>query len=661
MALVDSLLVRLVGDSTSYTKMMDAAVKQAEHAQKSIENISKQVANVGQKAASVGKGLTVGVTAPVIAAGAAAVKSFASFDHAMTESTAIMDVTSKQIEQMRQTALSLSASGKVLQTPREMAEAYFYLASAGLDAQQSMAALPLVANFATAGAFDMARATDLVTDAQSALGLTVKDTEQNMVNMLRVSDTIIKANKLANATAEQYAEAIGNEAGAALKTFSKDVEEGVAVLAAFADQSIKGLEAGSNLSRMTRLLSESALRNAEAHRKLGFSVFDSTGKMRNYADIIENLEKLFSGKSSKEIATIMQQLGFGAESQNAILPLIGTSQRIREYEAQLRMAAGTTQTVAQKQMQSLTNQLKLIRNQLASLSIQFAASLQPLLQSMIDLLKRGVDWWANLDSGTKQMIGTVAVAAAALGPLLIVIGNLVTAVATLAPLITGTGVAILGMINPIVGVVVAAVALAGIARAVLGSWEAVGHFFKEVGILIGDTLVFAVRVATRIWQTFFAWFLERITNVFSVDFLSALMSGLRVAGEAIVEFGKYAIAKLREIFTGSSTGTFDDFMAQYIGYAQQGRNSTDILSTLQGAFGEEYARYQANREGRSFFLPESKMSDQVQSMQGVVGSVAGGANAMSDEMLKVLREISTNTRNDGTDTLQIAPLRLNEL
>ena len=68
----------------------------------------------------------------------------------------------------------------------QAAEAYFFLASAGLDAAQSIEALPRVAKFAQAGNFDLARATDLLTDAQSALGLTIRDdVVKNMENMAR--------------------------------------------------------------------------------------------------------------------------------------------------------------------------------------------------------------------------------------------------------------------------------------------------------------------------------------------------------------------------------------------------------------------------------------------------------------------------------------------
>ena len=63
----------------------------------------------------------------------------------------------------------MDLSEKLPLSAKQAAEAYFYLASAGKTAAQSVALMPTVAKFATAGNFELALATDLLTDAQSAL------------------------------------------------------------------------------------------------------------------------------------------------------------------------------------------------------------------------------------------------------------------------------------------------------------------------------------------------------------------------------------------------------------------------------------------------------------------------------------------------------------
>ncbi|HUT92919.1 MAG TPA: phage tail tape measure protein, partial [Thermoguttaceae bacterium] len=213
-----------------------------------------------------------------------------NFNQKMRQSLAIMgDVSDAMKGKMEKAAFDVAKATRF--SAAEAAESYYFLASAGFDAAQSIAALPQVAKFAQAGNFDMARATDLATDAQSALGLTVKDATENLVNLTRVTDVLVKANTLANASTEQFSEALTTKSGAALRALGKDMEEGIAVLAAFADQGVKGSEAGTQLAIVLRDLQTKAIENKAAFTGAGIGVFDASGEMRNMADIIGDLEK----------------------------------------------------------------------------------------------------------------------------------------------------------------------------------------------------------------------------------------------------------------------------------------------------------------------------------------------------------------------------------
>ena len=57
----------------------------------------------------------------------------------------------------------------------ECAEALNYLALAGYDTQEMADTLPTVLNLAAAGGLDLASASDMVTDAMSALGMETSD------------------------------------------------------------------------------------------------------------------------------------------------------------------------------------------------------------------------------------------------------------------------------------------------------------------------------------------------------------------------------------------------------------------------------------------------------------------------------------------------------
>ena len=201
------------------------------------EGINKAVFSISKLGATAANAAAGGLAALGVAT-VASIKAFADFDAEMTKSLAIMGNVSDSLQDDMSDAAREVAKTTTF-SANQAAEAYFFLASAGLDAAASIEAMPKVAKFAQAGMFDMALATDLLTDAQSALGLTIRDDAiKNMENLVRVSDVLVKANTLANASVEQFSTALTTKAGAALRALGKDVEEGVAVLAAFADQAL---------------------------------------------------------------------------------------------------------------------------------------------------------------------------------------------------------------------------------------------------------------------------------------------------------------------------------------------------------------------------------------------------------------------------------------
>lgn len=327
------------------------------------------------------------------------ISAFARFDEKMTSSLAIMgDVSDAMRKDMADAARTMARQSVF--SAEQAAESYYFLASAGLNAQQALAAMPTVTKFAQAGMFDMALATDLLTDAQSALGYTIRnDTVRNIENMTRVADVLVKAGTLANATVQQFSESLTNRAGAALKLVNKDVEEGVAVLAAMADQGVKGAEAGVRLDIVMRELQRRAIENADEFKRQNIAVFDSTNTMRNMADIVGDMERAFDGMSDATKRATIMQLGFSARSVAAVLALLGTSDAIRNYEIQLRDAAGTMEEVSERQMKTLTRQWGLLKSNIRDVSIGLGESIVPAVntavgafQGLLNVLRDVDDW-----------------------------------------------------------------------------------------------------------------------------------------------------------------------------------------------------------------------------------------------------------------------------
>lgn len=402
--------VRLTADSTVFEKMIASA--------------EKKLTAAADRLQAAGAKMTAAVTIPLTALGAASVKAFADFDDAMTKSVSIMGkVSAEQRKELEDTARSISRSTAT--SAAKLAEGLQFLASAGLDVKQSMTALPVVERFATAGAFDLARATELLADSQSALGLASKDATQHMQNMVRVSDVLVQAGNISNGSQEQFATALTNKAGAALRLLNKDLEEGVAVLAAFADQGVKGESAGTALQIVLRDLQVAALGQPEAWSAFGMAVYDASGKMLPIADIVGQLESRFTKMSDAQKKQAAEMLGFQERSFASMQQLMGSSQKIREYEKALRSAGGATQEVANVQMQSFSSQMAILKNNVVDVGISIGQVLVPWIQKLTVYVQEATAWWRALDVETQKFLVLGLALVAVIGPGLLLIGKVV--------------------------------------------------------------------------------------------------------------------------------------------------------------------------------------------------------------------------------------------
>lgn len=455
---------------------------------------------------AVGKSITKYVTAPILGASAAVTKFGADFDEAMTNSLAIMgDVSAEMRKDMEMVARSVA---KDLNIPaKDAAEAYFFLASAGLDAVESMTALPKVAAFAKAGNFDLATATDLLTDSQSALGLQSENTAEHIENMVMVSDTLVKANTIANASVEQFSESLTNRAGAALRNLNKDVTEGVALLAVYADQGVKGADAGTKLDIVFRDLQKAAVQNKQAFQDAGVAVFDTDGKMRHIADIIQDLTGHLGGMSDEQRRAELMTLGFTDKSVSATAALLGTSDAIRKYEEQLKSAAGTTEEVAQKQLQSFWQQVGLLQKRLVDVGLTLWQGFSPILMdvvipaidSVIEKIAEFIEMFQGLPQWVQDSVIAFTGVVAIMGPILLAFAKFLPLVKALIPLYRAwvAGQSLLNVVmsaNPIGAVVIGIAALVAAGVVLVKHWDTVKEKFLDVWDWMQEQPVFTFLV-----------------------------------------------------------------------------------------------------------------------------------------------------------------------
>ena len=413
-------------------------------------------ARLAPKFKKIGMGMTI-AGAAIVAGMAKGISAFKDFDLAMIESLAIMgDISEEMQTGMKDAALEMSGNSKFAAS--ELAESYFFLASAGIDAAGAIKALPVVTKFAQAGAFSLTKATDLLTDAQSALGLSSKDAALNQRGMIRVSDVLVMANTLANASVSQFSEALTNRAGPAMRAYGVDLESGVAVLASFADQGIKGSEAGMQYAIVLRDLQKSAMGNKGAFEAAGVAVYDANGNLNNMGDIIGQLEVRLGGMSAEQKKAELTTLGFQERSQLALLTLIGTSDKIKEYEKDLRSAGGITQEVSDKQLKSLSAQLTMAKNNITNAGIALGTQLAPALIDASKWIAKVVGDFVKWTKENPKLFGTLTKIVGGLGLFLSVMGPIVMMAPKIIAGILGMGKAFIFLATNPVALIIAALA-----------------------------------------------------------------------------------------------------------------------------------------------------------------------------------------------------------
>lgn len=284
---------------------------------------------------AVGKGLKLAgaaitaATGAVVAFGKSSIDAGMSFDSSMSQVAATMGLTMDQMEnQVGTVDLAWGTfNGNLREYAQEMgahtafsasqaADALNYMALAGYDAQTSMEMLPNVLNLAAAGGMELGAASDMVTDASSALGLSIEETALMV-------DKMAKASSITNTSVSQLGEAILTVGGNA-KSLKGGTTELAQVLGLMADNGIKGAEAGTHLRNIMLSLTPKSDAAAEAMERLGFNAYDANGELRPLNETFGDLSKALDGMSTEERTNMLSAM-FNKTDLAAVNALLATN------------------------------------------------------------------------------------------------------------------------------------------------------------------------------------------------------------------------------------------------------------------------------------------------------------------------------------------------
>lgn len=126
---------------------------------------------IGGKMKSVGGTLTKSVTLPMVALGGVAAKLSLDFESTFSRMVGLAGVAADEVDGLKSSVLKLA--GDTTRPPQELAEALYFIRSAGLEGQDALDALEMSAKGAAAGLGDTVTVADAVTSAMNAYGSNV--------------------------------------------------------------------------------------------------------------------------------------------------------------------------------------------------------------------------------------------------------------------------------------------------------------------------------------------------------------------------------------------------------------------------------------------------------------------------------------------------------
>lgn len=440
-------LQREIIETENNLKKLEEQANQSATAMQKIAATGEKLKTAGDNISSAGKKM-LPVTAAVTGLGTAAVTTAANFESSMSQVQATMGITKDSMSEVDgqsvNTMDTLSELAKKMGaetafSASECAEALNYLALAGYDTQQMCDTLPTVLNLAAAGGIELASASDMVTDAMSALGMGVDEAGTMVDQMAKTASTT-------NTSVAQLGEGILT-IGATAKSVRGGTAELNTALGILANNGIKGAEGGTHLRNVILSLQNPTDKAAASMKSLGVDVYDSEGNMRSMNDILGDLNKSIDGMTSEEKSNIINNIFNKTDLSSVNALLANTGDTWDDLQTSITNSGGAAQQMADTQLDNLQGQLTILKSALEGLAISFGELLMPAIKQIVGWVQKFVDWLNGMDEGTKKVVVTVALFAAALGPVLIIVGKVISAVGTIMTVVPK----IAGVINTVKG------------------------------------------------------------------------------------------------------------------------------------------------------------------------------------------------------------------
>lgn len=464
-SVIGALRVVLGLDSAQFTQGLSAAQKELAKAGKNLERIGGQISGVGRT-------LSIGLTAPIVAAGAGVIKMAGDFEKSMNKVSIASQASTEDLKAMEKQALAIGKS--TVFSASEAADAMEMLAKNGVGVREILnGAAEATTNLAAAADSGLEPAAAAISDTMAQFKVTAADLPM-VVNQITgaVNESKLDFSDFQLAMAQ---------AGGVAANLGVEFEDFNAVLAGTSPLFASGSDAGTSFKTFLTSLVPKSKAAGEAMILYGLSFFDAAGNMKSMGDIAQMLQDKLAGLSEQQRNEVLKDI-FGTDAMRTAIGLMDLGaagiDNIRTKIAETDAAAQAAQ-----QMAGFNGQLEQLRGALETLAITIGQSgLLEFVTGLVERLSGFVDRLAETNPEILKWGTVLAAAAAAIGPLLMVVGGAVSAIGGLLPVI-GPVVAILtGPWGLAIAAAVAAVVLFKDEIAAFGKevWEAIGPKIKPL-------------------------------------------------------------------------------------------------------------------------------------------------------------------------------------
>ncbi|ARF70325.1 phage tail tape measure protein [Paenibacillus larvae subsp. pulvifaciens] len=428
---------RMMLDLKDFSQKMERARKEMKDTKEKSKKTKESIEKMGKGAAVAGAAMVGGF--------AAVVKQAADFEQQMSKVKAISGATGEDFQRLNETARHLGATTKF--TATQAGEGMEYLALAGWKTNDIISAMPGMLDLAAAGALDLGRAADIVSDTMQAFGLDAS-------TATHAADVFAYAQANANTNVEQMGEAMKYLSPIA-HALGWSLEESSAATMSLANSGLKGSIAGQAFASSLARLAKPTKRMAGLMKKTGMEFFDAEGKMKSMPELVAEIEKGTKGMTEQQRSAALSIL-FGAEAYKHWAILLDTgSGKLKDMTKNLQNCDGTAEQMSKTMIDNLYGSIEIFKSGVSEVAIKLGNHFIPSIRKGVDALTKFVEGLGKIDPNKVEiflkMAGTAVGILATAGAISKLAGALRTLVLGMGPIgWVITGLSVLGSV--IVGV-----------------------------------------------------------------------------------------------------------------------------------------------------------------------------------------------------------------